>query len=168
MPSGLGAKQIQLPTLSQSGHISKKALAKRNAWVWPAHQMFWPINCLLVYYFMCIIVASTVKNFFSWNSQNRKTRNVNQGYFIRPSLYSWGMLWDSWRRAEIPPSFVPTRRRGKGSCGCLVSVGCFLQNNSKYVALSCFSVLSTGCHCFLFCSLMELYLNCFTDIKLNF
>lgn len=135
----------------------QKPLAKLNAWLRPAHQMFWLVNKLLVYYFECNVLLPSCKNSWAEIVRTGKQETWTKVTLQWPSLYSWGVLWHSWERAEVPPSLVPTRRRGKGSRGRLVPVGCFPQNNPKYVALSCFSVLSTDCHRFLFCSLMELY-----------
>lgn len=129
----------------------QKLLAKQNAWLRPACQIFWLVNKLLVSYFECNVLSPLYKNSLS-GKQETWTKVTLQW----PSLCSWGVLWRSCGRAEIPPSLLSTRR-GKGSCGHLVPGECFPQNNPKHVALSCCSVLSTGCHCFLFYSPMALY-----------
>lgn len=157
-----------IPLIRAVWSHKQKPLAKLNAWLRPAHQMFWLVNKLLVHYFKCNVLLLLYKNssaeIFRTGKRQMWTKVTSQW----SGLYSWGVLWRSWERTGTPPSLDPTKRRGKGLRGCLVPVGRFSQNNSKYVALSCFSVFSTGCHRSLFCSLMELYWNCFTDIKLNF
>lgn len=98
------------------------------------HQAFWLVNRLLVYYFKCNVLLPLYKNSSAEIARTGKQETWTEITLQWPSLYSW-------ETAEIPPSLVSTRRRGKGSRGRLVPVGCFPQNNPKYVALSCFSVL---------------------------
>lgn len=116
----------------------QKPCAKLNAWLRPAHQTFCLVNKQLVYYFKCNVLLLLYKNSSAKIFRTGKQETWTKVTLQWPGLYSWGVLWRSWERAETLPSLVPTRRRGKRLAWPLSSCGMFSTEQSQVRCLVLF------------------------------